>query len=317
MMTSEVRPPATKTSTAALHLPTLVAFFIIYIVWGSTFFAIRIAVASVPPLFAAAVRFVPAGLILYLWGRLRGAPSPSRPEWLNLALLGALMFFITYSALFWAEKSVPSGVASVLVSTLPISTMLLEVFVLKQEPFRWPVLPALALGFVGVIVLVLHSGSGDVPLLPALVIVVGEIAWALGAVLSRRLVLPEAKTITAGAEMLTGGLMLLAGSYAAGELQPLPRVSPEAALAIVYLIIAGSLIGFTAFVWLLQRMPATKVSSHAYVNPVVALILGAWLGGEVLSTRTLLGSALVLSSILVIFLTRAAANPQRSALRGN
>ena len=137
-----------------------------------------------------------------------------------------------------------------------------------------------------------------------MVIIVGEAGWALGAVLSRRLSLPKDKTITAGAEMLSGGVMLVAGSYACGELQPFPHVSLPAGLAILYLIVAGSLIGFTAFVWLLQRIPATQVSSHAYVNPVVALILGSWLGGELLTIRTLIGSALVLGSIVVIFLTR-------------
>jgi drug/metabolite transporter (DMT)-like permease len=313
MATLEVTPQPAKPTT--LDLPTLLAFFIIYIVWGSTFFAIRVAVATVPPLFAAAVRFLPAGLILYAWGRLRGAPSPSHREWRNLALLGALMFFITYSALFWGEKSVPSGIASVLVSTLPIWTMLLEVFLFKQETFRWPLLPALALGFGGVVVLTLNSVSGHVQLLPAAVIILGEIGWALGAVLSRRLTLPEEKTISAGAEMFLGGLMLLAGSYAGRELQPLPHLSAQAAGAILYLIVAGSLIGFTAFVWLLQRMPATHVSSHAYVNPVVALILGSWLGGEILSTRTVVGSALVLSSIVLIFITRTRSTTARARTR--
>ncbi len=306
MTQTTVRTHSANTASR-LDASTLIAFFIIYVVWGSTFYAIGVAVAHVPPLFAAAARFVPAGLILYCWARLRGAPSPTRKEWGNLLLLGALMFFITYSALFWAERKVPSGIASVLVSLLPMETMLLEVFVFKQEPFHWPLLPALALGFGGVAVLTLNSEAGHVPLWPALVIVAGEMGWASGAVLSRRLRLPDSKAIIAGAEMLLGGLMLLAGSYAAGELRQTPRITQPAALALLYLIVAGSLIGFTAFVWLLQRMPATHVSSHAYVNPVVALILGSWLGGEALTTRTLLGSALVLSSILVIFFTRARA----------
>ncbi len=301
----EVRKLVAKRAAFRLDPPTLIAFFIIYIVWGSTFFAIGIAVAHVPPLLAAAVGGIPASLILYCGARERRAPTPTFRQWPNLLLLGALMFSITYSALFWGERKVPSGIASVLVSLLPIETMLLEVFVFKQEPFHWPLLPALALGFGGVAVLTLNSESGHVPLWPAAVIVIGEMGWGCGAVLSRRLALPESKAIIAGAEMLTGGLMLLAGSCIAGELRSAPHMTEPAALAILYLIVAGSLIGFTAFVWLLQRMPATHVSSHAYVNPLVALILGSWLGGEVLTTRTVVGSALVLSSVLVIFLTRA------------
>jgi drug/metabolite transporter (DMT)-like permease len=304
MATSMVRPIAAETSRRKLDLGTIVAFFIIYVVWGSTFFAIRIAVATVPPMFAAAIRFIPAGLILYAWGRFRGFAAPTRMQWRNLAIEGALMFFVTYSALFWGEKTVPSGVASVLVATLPISTLLLEVFILKQEAFRWPMLPALLLGLAGVMVLTLNGSAGHVPLLPAMAIMLGELGWSSGAVLSRRLALPSEKTITAGAEMFLGGLMLLLGSFAGGELHPFPHLSTRALLAILYLIIAGSLIGFTAFIWLLQRIPATHVSSHAYVNPVVALILGSWLGGEILTARTLAGSAFVLGSILVIFLTR-------------
>ena len=308
MTETAVRLPPTRATGSGLDARTLIAFFIIYIVWGSTFYAIAIAVAHLPSMFAAGIRFVPAGLILYCWARFRGVASPSFREWRNLMVLGALMFFITYSALFWGERKVPSGIASVLVSLLPIETMLLEVFVFRQEAFHWPLLPSLALGFGGVAVLTLNSGSGHVPLWPALIIVLGELGWATGAVLSRRLALPESKALIAGAEMLLGGFMLLVGSFAAGELRTVPQMSKPALLSVLYLIIAGSLIGFTAFVWLLGRLPATHVSSHAYVNPVVALIIGSWLGGEVLTTRTLIGSALVLSSILVIFFTRARAH---------
>ena len=304
MATPQVKQPSPNAVSPRLDLPTLFAFLIIYVIWGSTYFAIRVAVATVPPLFAAAGRFLPAGLILYVWGRFRGAAAPSRREWRNLVLIGALMFFVAYSALFWSEKSVPSGLASVIVSTLPVLTMLLEVFIFKQEPFRWPILPALALGCSGVAVLTLNSTSTHLQLLPVVVILVGVTGWAVGSVLSRRLALPEEKTITAGAEMLAGGVLLILASFAAGELEPFPSFSLRAGIALLYLIIAGSVIGFTAFVWLLQRLPATHVSSYAYVNPIVALILGTWLGGEVLTARTLLGSALVLSSVVVIFLTR-------------
>ena len=296
-----VRP---KTLVERWSIPTLAAFFAIYVIWGTTFFAIRIAVADVPPLFAAAVRFIPAGLILYSWARLRGAPKPTAAQWRNLCLLGGLMFFLTYSSLFWAEKYVPSGIASVLVALLPIETMLIEIFLLKQERLRWPMLAAMALGFCGVFVITVPTSASGVKPLSALVIILGDMCWGLGAVMTRRWSIPESKLVVAGAEMLTGGLMLLAGSIAVGELHSPLVISPAAGLAIAYLTVFGSLAGFTAFVWLLGRMPATYVSSHAYVNPVVALIIGYFLGGEILSPNTLLGATLVILSVVLLFISR-------------
>lgn len=305
MTVTEVRPSAAiQPIPSRFDIAVILAFFVIYVVWGSTFIVIRIAVQHIPPLLAAALRFTPAGILLFAWSRLRGAPNPTRLEWRNLALLGALMFFITYSALFWGEQRVPSGIASVLASTLPLSTMVLEVFVFKKERMRWPLVIAIGIGFSGVAVLTLGRGSGSVPLFPAIVILLGEIGWAVGAVLSRSLSVPESKFSTAGAEMMLGGAMLGIGSLFTGEMRPFPAIPLAAGLAIVYLIVVGSLIGFTSFVWLLSRFSATHVSSHAYVNPVVALALAYWIGRETIGANVLIGTALVLASVVGIFVTR-------------
>lgn len=305
MIASQVIRTAADRVRPRFGYKVLLALGAIYILWGSTYLAIRIVVQTVPPLFAAGVRFTIAGAGLYAWCRLRGVPHPRRIQWRNLAVLGALMFLATYSGIFWAEKTLPSGIAAVLVATLPVWTALLSIAILKREKLRWPLLAAIVLGFAGVAVLALGPGVGALNLLPCLAILGSEIAWATGTVTSKGMALPESKLMSAGGQMLTGGIMLLVFSLLAGELRTPPHISPRAALGIAYLIVAGSIIAFTAFVWLLGRMPATTVSSYAYVNPVVALVIGHWLGHEALGLRTLLGAALVLASVFLILKTKS------------
>jgi len=281
------------------------AFAAIYVLWGSTYLAIRVALATVPALFAAGIRFTIAGSVLYVWSRLGGVPPPSTKEWRNLWSLGALMFLAAYAALFWAEETVPSGVASVLVATIPVWTVLLESSILKVQSFTWSLGAAIAAGLTGVAVLALRPHGGPVSLMACLAITGGEIAWSTGTVLSKRMKLPPSKVLSAGAQMLTGGLLLLTCSWLIGEMHPFPRISSRAAWAILYLIVAGSILAFTAYVWLLGRMPATKVASYAYANPVIALAIGYWLGGETIDFRTIIGTCLVLGSVVLILRTKS------------
>lgn len=280
------------------------AFFAIYVLWGCTFLAIRIAVEHIPPLQAAGIRFFIAGAVLCVWARWRSAPKPTLAEWRNLAVLGILMFLATYSALFWAEQRIPSGVAAVLVATLPIWTASLEVFAFRQERASLPLFAAIGLGFSGIALLTSGSRGGRLALVPCLAILGGEMCWALGSVLSRSIRLPQSRSMTAGSEMLIGGIALLICSLLAGERPTSGKIPFQALLALAYLVVAGSLLGFTAFVWLLERVPATQVSTHAYVNPVVALALGAWLGGEQIGWRTFAASALILASVVAILRSR-------------
>ena len=279
----------------------LLAFAAIYVLWGSTFLAIRIAVQQVPPFFAAGVRFFVAGGLLYLAMRLYGRPRPRGREWLNLLAISLLMFVATYGAIFWAEQFVPSGFTAVLEAAMPVITIVIEVFIFRHQPFRWKLLLSIVTGFGGVLLLLLCNEQ-HVPLGPCGVILSASLAWSLGAVLTRSLTLPQSKGITAGAEMLFGGSVLLVLSALRGEMHPFPHVSLQAGLALVYLITAGSLIGFSAFVWLLARMPATRVASHAYVNPVVAVALGYFIAGEVVTVRMLLGAGLIVLSVATILM---------------
>jgi drug/metabolite transporter (DMT)-like permease len=299
MALSPVREDPSTPGKSPLLL-VILAFAIIYIVWGSTYFAIRIAVAEAPPLLAAGIRFLVAGSLLLVWSRARGAPSFSRLEWRNLLILGALMFLMPYGGLFWAERSLPSGIASVLVATIPMWTALLEIFVTKREVLRWQLVMTMVLGFGGVGLLAAQSMQGSLAVLPCLAVIGSEISWSIGMVSAKSMRLPASKTASAGAQMTIGGVLLLACSLLAGELSPIPQISGQAWLAIAYLTVAGSLVAFTAFVWLLARMPATHVSSYAYVNPVIALAVGHWLGHEVIDRRVVLGTALVLLSIVLI-----------------
>jgi drug/metabolite transporter (DMT)-like permease len=294
-----------ETTRRPTAVRVFLAFAAIYVLWGSTYLAIRVAVTTVPPLFAAGVRFTIAGSVLYAWSRFRGAPPPSSKESRNLWILGALMFLAAYGALFWAEETVPSGVASVLVATIPVWTVLLERLILKIRSFTWNLGAAIASGLTGVAVLAIRPQGGPVSLMACVVITGGEIAWSAGTVLSKRMKLPQSKILSAGAQMLTGGFLLLTFSWLIGEMHPFPRISLRAAAAILYLIVAGSILAFTAYVWLLGRMPATKVTSYAYVNPVIALAVGYWLGGETLGLRTLAGTCLILGSVVLILTTKS------------
>ena len=277
---------------------TVLAFAAIYLIWGSTYLAIRIAVATVPPLFAAGTRFFFAGAVLFGWALERGGALPSRMEWRNLTIQGVLLFLIAYGGVFWAEKTIPSGVTSVLVGTIPIWTALLQICVLRKESFRWSLAGSIGLGLAGVAVLAFDPGA-SLTLVPCLAVLVSEVSWSTGTVLSKTLVLPKNMLINSGAQMLLGGCVLLICSGLFGELRPLPHVSLRAGLAILYLAVAGSIVAFTAYIWLLDRMRATAVTSYAYVNPVVALLLGHWFGNEALGVRTLFGAALVVLSVVV------------------
>ncbi len=276
------------------------SFFAVYVIWGTTFLAIRIAVEELPPLFAAAARFLTAGVVLYAFMRARGEAKPALRQWRNLTIMALLMFVAEYGPLFWAERYVPSGVVSVLAATLPILTLILEMLILRQQRMRPMLALAVLIGFAGVAILLMPGGEQHIALVPCLAILAGATTWSLGSVLTRSMQLPKSRPVTAGATMMLGGAMLLALSAAFGEMHPIPHISLRAVWALLYLIVFGSLLAFTAFVWLLAHMPATRVSSHAYVNPIVAVALGYFAAGEVITWRIIAGSLLVLVSVFLI-----------------
>ncbi|HEX3469836.1 MAG TPA: EamA family transporter, partial [Silvibacterium sp.] len=235
MANTTVISPQTSTSSTLFDIRVVSAFLAIYVLWGTTFLAIRIAVQELPPLFAAGTRFFVAGVLLYGFMSFKEQTRPTAVQWRSLAIIALLMFVAEYGPLFWAEKYVPSGIASVLEATLPLITIVLEVFVFRLQRFGWSLFVATLLGFCGVGVLLLQDGGQHVGLLPCIAILAGATAWSLGSVLNRSLELPKSKPLTAGAAMMLGGGMLLVLSASFGEMHPLPHVSLRAALALLYL----------------------------------------------------------------------------------
>ena len=217
-----VTDPVARSTAGSFRLRLIAAFFAIYILWGTTFLAIRIAVQELPPLFAAGVRFLIAGVVLYGFMLVKGQASPTRTQWRNLACMAVLMFVVVYGMLFWAEKYVPSGIASVLEATIPILTLILEMLIFRQQRFRWSIAVSTLLGFGGVGILLLRGNGQTYGLAPCVAVLVGSLSWSLGSVLSRSMDLPKSRPVTAGAAMMLGGAVLLALAAAFGEMRPFP-----------------------------------------------------------------------------------------------
>jgi drug/metabolite transporter (DMT)-like permease len=286
----------------------LLAFAIIYFVWGSTFLAIRVGVQEVPPFLLAALRFSVAGMALYAWMRVRGTPSPNRQQWAAASFLGALIFLVDYGCVFWAEQRVPSGITAVVLATIPVFMTLLEIIFLRTQQLTARLGLALLVGLGGVAVLVNHSFSfGEAPLdrRGAFALLVAAFAWSVAGILTRRLNLPASKPMSAAAQMLAGGAQLFALAALSGEFAGFhaQAVSAKAWIALLYLIVAGSIIAFTAYVWLLHHVSPTKVGTYAYVNPVVAVAVGYFFGNESVGPRTVVGTLLVLVSVITITTT--------------
>lgn len=298
---------------ATAHPPrwkTLLAFAIIYFVWGSTFLAIRVGVHEVPPLILASMRFFIAGAVLFVWMRLRGTPSPSGREWMSASLLALCIFVLDYGLLFWAEQRVPSGIAAVMLATIPVFMSLSEILFLRTQRLTVRLGFALLIGLCGVAVLVSRTlGLSESPIdrSGAIALVIAAISWSIASALTRKVPLPASKPMSSGAQMLVGGILLAIAAAMFGEFRNfhIQTVSAAAWWSLAYLIIAGSIMGFTAYVWLIHHESPTRVGTYAYVNPVVAVVIGYFLGGEAVGPRTILGSLLVLVSIVVITTTPA------------
>jgi drug/metabolite transporter (DMT)-like permease len=297
---------------ATPHRPTwktLLAFTIIYFVWGSTFLAIRIGVREVPPFLLAAMRFLVAGLILYGWMIVWGERSPSGRQWMSAFLLAVLIFVLDYGLLFWAEQRVPSGIAAVMMAMNAPFMALAEIMFLRTQRLTLRLGLALLIGLGGVAVLMSHSlNLGGVPIdkAGAVALIVASMSWSIASVLMRKLPLPPSRVMSSGAQMLAGGVLLALTAAVLGEFHSFHpgTVSVEVWLSLFYLIVAGSIIAFTAYVWLIHYESPTRVGTASYVNPVVAVLLGYFLGGETLGLRTILGALFVLVSVVVITTTR-------------
>ncbi len=294
----------------------LLAFATIYLVWGSTFFAIRVGVSQVPPFAFCAMRFLAAGLLVYLWAAVHGERRPTMRQWRSVFVLAFLIFVLDYGLLFWAEQRVPSGIAAVILATIPGFMALSEILILRTQRLSVGLTLSLFAGFAGVAVLISPShllgslGGAAIDKAGATALIIGAIGWSLASALSRKLPLPSSKVMSSGAQMFAGGAMLAIVAALRGEGRDLhlSAVSSSAWIALLYLVFAGSIAAFTAYVWLLHHESPTKVGTYAYVNPVIAVVLGYWLGGEPVGASTVAGGLLVLASVVAITSMRSKAN---------
>jgi drug/metabolite transporter (DMT)-like permease len=288
----------------------IAAFASIYLVWGSTYLAIRYAIETIPPFTMGGIRFLISGALLYIWARYRGAPRPTRLHWRNAVIAGGFLLLGGNGAVVWAEQFVPSGLTALLVSILPFWLVIIE---WVRPPRRRPsglVLIGLVLGFIGIIVLVGPGnigGHGDIRPAGALVLIFGSLSWAIGSFWSRDAQLPESGLLTTGIEMLAGGALLLLVGALSGELSrfDIHQVSKASTAGLLYLITFGSLIGFTSYIWLLDKVSPARLGTYAYVNPVVAVLLGWAIAGEKLSVRTGVAATIVICAVALITTARS------------
>lgn len=282
----------------------LLCFAAIYFLWGASFLAIRVIVATVPPILAAGFRFLSAGLILFAWSQLRGDSFPKLREWRSALLLGVVMFACNYGPLFWAEQRVPSGVAAIISALIPVWV---GIFEWARSASRIPrgLILGTACGLAGVVVLSLAPGrvhTQHIDLAGVVALLMGTLAWSIGTMWSRHLTLPQSKPTSAGIQMMLGGATLTIVSLLSGDARrfSLVEIDVQVGLSMAYLVIAASIVAFTAYVWLLGHEPATRVASYAYVNPVIAVILGWSMGGEKLSVEIVSGMVFVVIGVFAV-----------------
>lgn len=310
-------PPPGQPPYRPAALAIVAAFAALYLVWGSTYLAIRVAVETLPPLLMAGVRFLTAGVLMYALLRLRGAPRPAPQHWRNSLIVGGLLLLGGNGLVVWAEQTVPSGVAALLVATMPLWIVVLNTF--------WPgaarpglrEIAGVLIGFVGLIVLVYprssqHAQAAAIDPWGAGGLVLASLSWAVGSLYSRGVDLPKHAPLATAMQMICGGgLQLLVGLLLGEAVRFHPAaVSWHSVFAFVYLLVLGSWVGFSAYVWLLRVVSPTKVATYAYVNPVVAVLLGWLILSESLTNLTFVAMALIVAGVVLITTQR------RTATRG-
>jgi drug/metabolite transporter (DMT)-like permease len=294
----------------ALNVRIWAALATIYVVWGSTFLAIAVAVRDLPPFLSMALRHLVAGALLFawVWYRRGGRLQLGRREWGAAFIFGGALFLAGHGGLAWAQQDVPSGVAALLVGTIPLWFAILARVAFGERLGR-RALVGLVLGFAGLALLVDPSGEEGAKPIGVLVIAFSAFAWAAGSLWSRRLPLPQDTLLSAAMGMLAGGALLAVVSGLGGELDD-ARFTADALGAIGYMVVVGSLIGFSAYVWLLKVAPASTVSTYAYVNPVIAVVLGWAFNDEVITGRTLLAGAAIVVGVALMVSRRVEKEPE-------
>ena len=307
-------------STQSAHHPpralVLAAFTAIYLIWGSTYLAIKYAVATVPPFFMTGARFFIAGCALYAWSLVRARrggvdAEPAQPaavirrRWRDAFIVGALLIVGGTALVGWAELSVPSGITSLVLATTPLWMVMMESAIESKRAPTPRVIAGVVVGIVGLAVLVgpsLLAADGEMDLLGIASLALAALAWSGGAMFSRRAAAPPSPVRATSMQMIAGSLLSVAAGFAIGEHHQFTpaAVTPASIVAVAYLVVAGALVGFTAYLWLMRVSTPSRVTTHAYVNPVVAVLLGWAILGEPVTARTAAAMAIIVVAVVLI-----------------
>jgi drug/metabolite transporter (DMT)-like permease len=281
----------------------VLAFALVYTIWGSSYIGIHFAIQTLPPFLMTAIRFLVAGAVVIGWAKVRGAAWPTLRQWRYAAIIGALLFLVNNGGIVWAEgHGIPTGVAAVLIATLPMWMVLLTWLKPGGQYPGGMVIAGMVIGFIGIILLAHPGQGGPLNLLGVGALLIAAFAWAYGSLYAKTAPLPESATLSTGMQLVCGGSLQLVMSILTGEL---PRFNPAqvstvSLLAVLYLGIVSSIIAYSAFVWLMKVCSPAKVSTYAYVNPVVAVLLGWRLAGEQITVQTVVATVIIIVSVVMI-----------------
>lgn len=288
------------------------AMLAIYLIWGSTYLGIRFAIETIPPFLSAAIRFLISAILILTWRKLAGDPWPTRRQWRDAAVVGVLLLVGGNGLVSYAELTLPSGVAALVVGSVPLWLTLFEALRRGGIKPGWQTIGGLVIGFGGIFLLVGPSEFGSSAMhldtTGTTAIVLATILWALGSIYSKNADMPQSTFMWTGMEMTAGTIGLFIMSALNGEFARFDpaHISTRSLLGLIYLITFGSLIAFVSYAWLLRNAPIALVSTYAYVNPVVAIFLGAWLAQEVVTPRIMIAAAIIIGSVVVINFSRQA-----------
>lgn len=283
-----------------------IPLLMVYIFWGGTYLGMRFGVETIPPFIMAGVRFVIAGGILYAYARLTGAKRPKMIHWLNTGIIGAMLLLVANGIISWAEQTVPSGIAALLVATVPLWMIVLGLIGKDKKKPALGVIIGIFLGLCGMGVLVLNSignvNAGSISLFGIIALIIAALSWSAGSLYSRKAKLPESTLLSSAMQNIAGGVLLLIVSLILGEWQgfDISSVSSNSVIGVVYLIVFGSIVGYNSYIWLLKNAEPALVSTYAFVNPIVAVFVGWAIAREQLTSNSIIALIIIITSIVII-----------------
>ncbi len=289
----------------SLNTKIWLALLALYIVWGSTYLGIRIAIETIPPFLHAAIRFFISGLIIVIWQRISGQPLSTGKQWISCTIIGTLLLVGGNGTVAWAEQFIPSGIAALIVAAVPMFMVMIEALRPGGARPNWQSILGLCIGFVGIYILIGpsdHLNESSLNPWGVLALLGACVSWSMGSVYSKSAELPASSFMTTGVEMLMGSIGLFVVSLFTHELHgwSINAVSMPSMLSLLYLIFVGSIVGFGSYIWLLKHAPISLVSTYAYVNPIVAILLGSWIAHESVGPHIWLAAAIIIGSIMLV-----------------